>query len=41
MANQFQAHNGTIPSQPSRFVDDILQLFGDDFDPDPLFLEQS
>ena len=41
MASRFQALNGTIPSQPSRFADDILELFGHDFDPDPLFLEES
>ncbi len=41
MANRLQTHIGTIPSQPSRFADDIQQLFGDDFDPDPLFLEES
>src|ERR1035438_4871649 len=41
MANRFQTHNGTIPIQHSHFADDIQQLFGDDFDPDPLFLEES
>src|ERR1035441_10081356 len=41
MADRFETHNGTIPGQPSRFADDIQQLFGDAFDPDPLFLEES
>jgi hypothetical protein len=41
MANRFQTHNDIIPSQLSHFANDILQLFGDDFDPDPLFLEES
>jgi hypothetical protein len=41
MANRFQTHNGAIPNRPSSFADDILQLFGSDFDPDPLFLEES
>jgi hypothetical protein len=41
MADRLQTHNGTIPSQPSCSADDILRLFGNDFDPDPLFLEES
>lgn len=41
MANRFQTHNGPTSSQPSSLADDIQQLFGDDFDPDPLFLEES
>jgi DnaJ domain len=36
-----QSHNGSqlFRSQPSRFVDHMQQLFGED--PDPLFLEES
>src|ERR1035437_7728702 len=41
MADRLQTHNGTIPSQPSCSADDILRLFGNDFDPDSLFLEES
>jgi DnaJ-domain-containing protein 1 len=40
MVDQSEADSGTIESQPS-FVDDIQQLFGSDFEPDPIFLEES
>lgn len=41
MANRIQTQNGTNTSLPSSFADDILHLFGDDFELDPLFLEES
>jgi DnaJ-domain-containing protein 1 len=41
MADQFQIDSKAPPSQPSRLVDDLLQLFGEDFDPDSQFLEES
>jgi hypothetical protein len=41
MANRIQTHKGPVPSVPSSFADGILQFFGGDFDPDPLFLEES
>jgi hypothetical protein len=41
MATPAQTHNGSTPSQPWRLANDIQQLFGEDFDPDPLFLEES
>jgi hypothetical protein len=40
MVDQFEADSSTIESQPS-FVDDIQQLFGAEFEPDPIFLEES
>jgi DnaJ-domain-containing protein 1 len=41
MTDRFQPKSDTLPIRPSRFADDIQQLFGADFDPDPLFLEES
>jgi hypothetical protein len=41
MANRFQTSGNAIPIRPSRFANDIQQLFGDDLDLDPLFLEES
>ncbi len=40
MVDQFEADSSTIESQPS-FVDDIQQLFGSEFEPDEIFLEES
>jgi DnaJ-domain-containing protein 1 len=41
MESQFQKHGGTFVDGPSRFVESIQKCFGDDFDPDAVFLEES
>jgi DnaJ-domain-containing protein 1 len=41
MADQFHTTDGDLFSSASHFAEDILHLFGHDFEPDPLFLEEA
>ena len=41
MAGRSQANLDATLNQPSRFADEMQQLFGAEFDPDPQFLEES